>query len=115
MAVPARPTSGAPIESAWGDIVHDAIVAMDIQSGKAAATLPNAVLITNVAVTFPRPFAAPPIVVASVADAGTSSVNFNAGVTGITATGCTLGVREVRETVTSQALSIGWIAYGPRA
>ena len=62
MAVPARPVSGAPIDSAWGGVVHDAIVAQDIQHGKASVVL-TAASEVGFTVTFARPFAAAPDVV----------------------------------------------------
>jgi hypothetical protein len=115
MAVPARPASGAPIDSAWGGVAHDTAVAQDIQRGQAAIVFPNAPASNTVAVTFPRPFASAPTVVASVGGPTTNGVNTVVGVSSVTAAGFILQSREVREVAINATLECQWIAVGPRA
>jgi hypothetical protein len=107
MAVPARPASGAPIDSAWGGIAHDGIVAQEIQTGGFSANVAqngNA----QVAVTFPHPFASPPVVFAMVnASAGNRVYT---AIQAITATGFDLGVAAG----TAWNYSGWYLAYGPR-
>jgi len=116
MAVPARPTSGVPIETAWGQVAHDAAVAMDIQAGYVDITVSSAT-IAAAAVTFARPFATIPTIVVAVggATAGTTGGNpWNAGFTQPTAAGFNMRMHNaVAASVTN--LRCHWIAYGPRA
>jgi hypothetical protein len=111
MAVPARPTSGVPIETAWGQVAHDTAVAQDIQAGSISITL-TAAASANGTVTFPRAFASPPTVV--VAQAGGSS-GYIVAVSGATTGQCvvTLGTRAGG--TASATIPVTWIAYGPRA
>lgn len=115
MAVPNRPVSGAPIEAAWGDVVHDGVVALDIQSGIVNIVLNNTAISPVVVVTFPRPFASAPLVVATAINFSTSSVNHNVGVTATSPTTCSIGAREIREAAATGTLPVAWIAIGPRA
>jgi hypothetical protein len=111
MAVPARPVGGASIESAWGTVVHDAAVAMDMQAGGATVTVASGSGSTTV--VFPRPFASAPIVVASVNQGATYYV---ANVGGISATSCQVVLRDIRDAQSSSGPNlVTWIAYGPRA
>jgi len=111
MAVPTAPAAGEPIAEAWGDVVHDTAVAMDIQVGTVNVSLANAASGTAT-VTFPRPFASAPIVVASAAFV--TVVHF-AAVATITPT--TFIAQLVRKDTTLQTTTqpVTWIAYGPRA
>jgi len=112
MAVPTAPAAGEPIAEAWGDVVHDSIVAMDIQSGVVNLTL-TATNVANVVVTFPRPFAAPPIVVACYQSTNQS---FLANVHGApTATQVTIGLSTKTAANVTDTRPVSWIAYGPRA
>lgn len=115
MAVPTRPAAGAPIESAWGSIVHDQVVALDIQSGVATLVPGSGALTGVLVITFPRPFAAVPLVVATCMDVGTGSVNVNIGVVARTATTVSIGGRDVRETAITYNVPVSWVAIGPRA
>lgn len=113
MAVPARPTSGNPVDVAWGQVAHDAIVAIDIQSGRVTpgnAGSGNAS--AQVTVTFPRPFASPPIVVVS-----SDNYNYFAGLNGAapTATAFTCAVYRPVGGGVGAGSPIEWIAIGPRA
>ena len=111
MAVPIAPAAGEPIAEAWGDVVHDSIVAMDIQAGSVA--IPAAGAPTSVVtVTFPRPFASAPNAVASTL--GTVSGVWIAEVSQTTPTSLNVYVF-ARDGRNVSALSAMWIAYGPRA
>lgn len=112
MAVPTPPTAGEPIAEAWGDVVHDAVVAMDLQYGTAITPATGSGVDTsNVSVVFPRPFASAPMVLA-----GSQAGGFIAVASSITPTGFTL----TNSNRVQGAGSIGqrintWFAYGPRA
>ena len=112
MAVPNRPTSGAPIETAWGDVAHDTIVAQDLQAGTAVTPATGSgVDNSSIAVVFPRPFAAPPIVVAT-----SQSNGFVVGASAITTTGFTLNnANKSAGGGSLGARTNSWMAYGPRA
>lgn len=113
MAVPARPISGNPIDSAWGQVAHDTAVAQDIQAGtvNAQSGNPGSAQGPAVAVVFARPFASPPAVVVA---GSTSTAIYIANVTGITATGFTIVVRRSDGGAQTTA-PVTWIAIGPRA
>jgi hypothetical protein len=111
MAVPARPASGAPIDSVWGGIAHDAAVAQDVQSGSDSITMTAAVS-GQITKTFPRPFAAPPIVVATQAS-GTNGTF--AAVGAITATTVVLQIQSRSGAAITATHGVTWIAVGPRA
>jgi H-type lectin domain len=116
MAVPTRPAAGAPTDVTWGQTVHDSIAAMDLQSGEGTVTFPGGSAVSNaLTVVFPRPFASAPNVVATAGGAAGAGVNYVCSVNTITATGMSVQMREVRETVTSGTKPVNWIAYGPRA
>ena len=110
MAVPARPVSGQPIETTWGDIAHDTAVAIDYQTG--TATLPAAGAATSqVAVVFPRAFAAPPVVFLTGRDA-----NACAQPESVVAVSATQFTAQQRHRSDSNVLAAGfsWVAIGPR-
>jgi len=115
MAVPVAPAAGEPIAEAWGDVVHDSIVAMDLQSGSATATVTAGTNAANVTVVFSRPFASAPNVIATVGPM-VSNV-FVCNVVSISATQVVLNA--LRKDETNQGSSVGipvqWFAYGPRA
>lgn len=117
MTVPNRPVSGAPIETAWGDVVHDGYVAQDLQVGAVEVPMP----VTSdgsVPVTFPRPFAAPPIVLC-VNNGTNNGVNtgtiFVVAALAITATSFSARVSHTSGQTAAASCSVRWIAYGPRA
>jgi hypothetical protein len=113
MAVPARPVSGVPIESAWGQVAHDTAVAMDVQAGDIAVAV-NAAVSGTAQVVFPRPFASPPIVVACYRDTNTAYIAFVNGAP--TATACSVGLTSKTAGATfTDTRRVAWIAYGPRA
>lgn len=107
---PARPTSGTPIESSWGQQVHDAIEG--IQAGTT-----NAVFSSNnnvaVPVVFPRPYAVAPIVVATGDTA--VSVAVVAKVAAVTTTGFTVQCQSTSGGSLSGTVKVGWIAIGSPA
>lgn len=112
MAVPARPTSGTPIESLWGQVAHDTAVAMDLQAGDVAVTVSAAVSGQTI-VTFPRVFAAAPVVVASVR---ASSIAYICQVSSVSASQVTLVLtHKTAGTTFTDTRNVSWIAYGPRA
>jgi hypothetical protein len=100
------PNSGEVVASSWGAAVAGAH--NGIQSG--AASMPSAVAgNASLVVVFPRPYAAPPV----VAVAGPGSSFFMAQVAGITATQCTLYVRDIRDAQAGTgATVVQWIAVG---
>jgi hypothetical protein len=111
MAVPARPLAGALLDAAWGQVAHDAIVAQDLQVGVVSGTI-SAALFHDVLATFPRPFAAPPKVLVSLF---TNVTNCYAVVATTDATGAVVKVVARAGTAITQAYSVNWLAYGPRA
>jgi hypothetical protein len=113
MAVPARPVSGAPIDSAWGGVAHDTAVALDYQTGLVSLTHTAANLSAVVPVTFPRPFAtgSVPIVIL-----GSSFVHYMAAyMAGPTATGFSAQSRRTDGTTPTATIAFPWLAIGPRA
>jgi hypothetical protein len=114
MAVPARPTSGVPIETAWGQVAHDTAVAMDIQAGTVVVATTVAAR-NEVILTFPRPFAAPPTIVATAFGFQTTVANLT-GTGTVTATQATICVMpNAGGSNAVGSVSVNWIAYGPRA
>ena len=112
MAVPNRPAAGGVVESGWGGVVHDTAVAQDIQTGSATLTHTAANLSNQVTITFPRPFAAPPVVVMV-------SNNFNYVVAPAgnvaTPTAVVIQSKRVDGSAPTGTVVCQWIAYGPRA
>ena len=116
MAVPARPVSGAVVEAAWGQVAHDAAVAMDIQFGTVQQTLASGQAEIGQAVTFPRPFASPPAVVLGTQSAGGVNGRIVFGrQSAITATGFTIWLQATGGAAGAVTQTTSWIAYGPRA
>lgn len=110
MAVPTRPAAGAPIETAWGDVVHDGVVAMEIQTGTAILVFSNVAVSAILVVTFPHPFASTPLVFLTPQDTG----NITIGLRAKDATSFQMQGRDSREAAITANSPIGWIAYGPR-
>jgi len=103
-----RPAAGAPIESAWGGQVHDAIEG--IQSGKVTITGITSSTGVTVTVTFARAFSAPPVITV-----GSPSTQVGVGLLNITAT--TFQMRAVRWDGSSSAYTgeYFWLAIGTLA
>ena len=111
MAVPARPTSGAPIDSTWGGIVHDTAAAQDIQSGTASVVASSASQ-ASLTVTFARPFASAPVVLVTQA---AGSAGWFAYAASITPTGLIANITTKAGTTASATIPVTWVAIGPRA
>jgi hypothetical protein len=113
MAVPARPVSGVPIESAWGQVAHDTAVAQDIQAGKVAISVPAGGTRFDYTFTYPRPFASEPTFVAWALN---GAVMLAVGVSLPTPTSSIIGLcRRDGATITATSVTVEWFAYGPRA
>lgn len=111
MAVPARPVSGEPIDSTWGQLVHDEVVARELQSGRVSVTLSNAVT-AQLAVSFSPAFAsAPQVVVTAESSAGTHI----AGITGLGLSGFTIVVFRRDGANVVNDVFVNWMANGQRA
>lgn len=112
MAVPTRPSAGAVVETAWGQVAHDTAVAMDVQTGSVNCSHSAAAASAVVTVTFPRPFAAPPVVVFS-----TINYNFSAAPDGNapTAINCRVASYRISGIAYTGNVVVYWMAYGPRA
>src|SRR5262245_26497557 len=106
---PARPASGAPIETSWGQAVHDMLEG--IQYGTESVGPFNATTTKAITVVFPRPFAAPPVAILT----GMASVACGAGATAITATQFTLSAKRIDGVGTDTTQLVGWIAIGTPA
>ena len=115
MAVPARPTAGAVVESAWGQVAHDTAVAMDVQAGFSSIVLSSQIS-NAVHITFPRPFAAAPtVVVCPGGTGGPPTGNFYGFAGGANTTGVDLYVQQYQGVASSVTIPVAWVAYGPRA
>ena len=113
MAVPTRPAAGAVVESAWGQVVHDATVAQDIQTGSATIALSNTTQ-GSVVVTFPRPFASTPLVIATLGPSSSGpALSYFPQVAACTPSSVTL--RLSGGASTSFSVPVAWLAIGPRA
>lgn len=107
-----RPTSGAPVESAWGGQVHDALEG--VQAGVSAAiTLAGTSPFTGqVNVVFPRAYTAPPVLVVGAVSG--SAINIRAMATAVTATGFTaVGYRDGGSA--GATMTAHWVAVGTPA
>jgi hypothetical protein len=105
----ARPVSGAPIASAWGGQVHDALEGLQAGTLTITATGVNA---ASAVVTFPRPYTAPPAVVGTV---NVGSAGWFAVCHTITATGFTFLI-SFRDSATSTVTApCSWVAMGTPA
>jgi hypothetical protein len=111
MSVPSRPAPGAPIDAAWGVVVHDAAVAQDIQSGT-ASVVASSDASASLAVTFPRPFAAAPVVLVSQSAGSAGWIAYSSGVS---ATGFSASVTTKAGNAASATVPVAWVAIGPRA
>jgi hypothetical protein len=113
MVVPARPTAGAPIDSGWGGIAHDTAVAQDTQTGSVSISV-SASTQGSAVVTFPRPFAGTPTIVAMVGPSSSgAALSYSCQAAAVSATGATL--RLAGGGSTTFTVPVMWIAIGPRA
>jgi len=96
--------------------VHDGVVAMDIQCGTFALSWAGSALSVSTGVTFPRAFAAAPIVATSVVNqVGTPQPRLVGSVGSLSAAGFSFQGVETRETAVTAGMFCHWIAIGPRA
>jgi len=110
MAVPTAPAAGEPIAEAWGDVVHDAVVAQDMQAGTASVSWSASSVSASVQITFPRPFASAPNVVCAMTHA-----HYTVSVINISPTTATFQGRRTDGTNQTVSVSAQWFAIGPRA
>jgi len=101
-----RPNSGETILSSWGVQVTDAH--NGIQSGSQNVTLAN-VAGAATTITFPRPYASPPAVVAIVA---AGSIGYFAYAVAATTTSVSIGAAHRDGSLSSVTLLLYWIAIG---
>jgi hypothetical protein len=111
MAVPTPPTAGEPIAEAWGDVVHDAVVAMDIQAGSISIAMGGSAS-AQLTVVFPRAFASAPIVMTNV---GTGNRSFISGAAAASTTQFVFTMGTTDGGTNSSTIGGTWLAYGPRA
>jgi hypothetical protein len=113
MAVPIAPTAGEPIAEAWGDVVHNTVVATDIQTGYVPISINNSQQGSAV-VTFPRPFADNPVIVAMIISAAGGALGLLVQAAAASATQVTLRL-STSATTTISGVGVMWIAIGPRS
>jgi len=101
-----EPQPGDEITSAWGISVAEGM--NGIQAGTANVTL-TAANNGSTPITFPRPYASPPIVV--VAYSGTNLL-FIAAVHSVTTTGCVLVMSTKTAANTTDTRAVNWLAMG---
>src|SRR5262245_26974088 len=104
----ARPVAGAPIETGWGDEVHDGVEC--VQFGTVSVTGMTNSVTGSTAVVFPRPYATVPTVFTSCA-----SVAVQSGWGSLTTTGFNVTGRRNDGNATATTQSFGWMAVGKLA
>ena len=103
-----KPTAGAPIDTAWGQQVHDMLEG--VQSGTVSTSLSSATVSGAVAITFPRAYATPPVVVvAPVAAGGLYHACLDAAPT---TTGALVRSAFRDNTAQTATIPVHWIAIG---
>ena len=107
-----RPIAGAPIETAWGDQVHDAIEGL--QAGFVDIAISGAASATAL-VTFPRAYSAPPIVVVAGNSVTAGVVAKLSSTTPPTATAFTAVAQHVAGTSGTWTVRVYWMALGTPA
>jgi len=105
----ARPTSGTPIETAWGDQVHDALEGL--QSGNASVVFASTA-VAVLRVTFPRAYTVPPVVVVTPISTGGTHYGY---VGAVTTTYADVGIATRTGTAVSGTVVACWIATGTPA
>lgn len=104
-----RPVSGQPIETAWGDQVHDMLEG--IQVGSVSITL-TAQSQNTATVTFPRAYTVAPLVLATPAS---GSRGYIVSVGTVTPTTAIILLGTTDANTASVTISIAWLAYGTPA
>jgi len=118
MAVPARPVAGAVLDSAWGQVAHDAVVAMDIQAGQATGFATGGSADASRTITFARPFKAgtTPVVVVTIYEiGGPTNRPYVAKVNGVSATQFIMILQSTSGVGAALTFTANWFAYGERA
>jgi hypothetical protein len=115
MAVPTPPTAGEPIAEAWGDVVHDQVVAMEIQTKRFTVAAPGGSTFADAGIVFDHPFAAgsKPVVICTMESI--DNIAISAGTTSITNVGFTCRISKGNGNLSAFAWSVMAVAYGPRA
>lgn len=108
---PTRPASGAPVESGWGQAVHDALEGL--QAGSSSVVFSASPTSNTVAVTFPRAYASPPTVLVC-ASSQHYSITPAQGVA-ITNSGFSASGRYIPGTNASATIPFYWVAIGTPA
>lgn len=108
----ARPASGEPIASAWGGAVHDQLEG--IQSGIVNVAMGGTAAATG-AVTFARPYASVPVVIATGTwvSGGSGPVVSLQGAA--TTSGVTFRVSQMNGATSTNTYPVNWIAIGTPA
>jgi len=104
----ARPVAGAPIESAWGGQVHDQVAG--VQVGVVTLTGATSAASAVATVTFPRPYATPPVVIL-----GLTSPLVGAAADTITTTSFRALARRLDGVATAFTGTYSWVAIGTPA
>lgn len=110
--VAARPVAGAAIETGWGTEVHDQIEG--IQAGVATVTWASSADATQ-AVTFPRAYASPPVVLVAIHTGVTRVIIAKVTAGSVTTTGFTIAGQRTDGTAMSGAIPCSWLAIGTPA
>jgi len=111
MVVPAAPAAGEPIAEAWGDIVHEEVVALEFQTGTATVVVNNSDSV-GMRVNFAHAFASTPIVVVTQA---ANTKGWIATTGAIDASGFNLMVSTKAGNAATANILCHFLAYGPRA
>ena len=106
-----RPVSGQPIETGWGDQVHDLIEG--VQTGSLNITFAAGTTSPAVAITFPRAYITPPTVIVCLQASG--ALYYVDLETAPTTTGVTVRAAHRDATATSVTVICHWIAVGTPA
>lgn len=102
-----RPAAGAPIESAWGGQVHDAVEGMQAGTVVISGITSSAAGVGTV--VYPRPYATKPVVVIS----GPSNVVIaGSDPTTQTVTGFNISAKRADGSGTAYSGTFSWIAIG---
>jgi len=110
MAVPPVPVANAPLDVAWGQVVHEDVVINNLQRGSATVVQTGAAT-AILDVVFPQAYASfPGVFVQSTSSAGTSI----ATVTNVTTTGFRIVVAKTDGTPVVNNVTVNWLAYGQR-
>jgi hypothetical protein len=110
MAVPPVPAANAPLDVAWGQVVHEDVVVNNLQRGT-ATVVQSGLATATVDVTFPQGYASfPGVFLQSTSSSGTSV----ATVTNITTTGFRIVIHKTDGTMVVNNVVVNWLAYGQR-